>query len=77
MKIRRTGSSWLVEDRGVTVGPGEPVSVSPAQEVQDLPPLRLRKTGSSNWSFLSKVLFVTFFLHNRSCYKKSLILEES
>ena len=61
MKIRRTGSSWLVEDRGVTVGPGEPVSVSPAQEVQDLPPLRLRKTGSSNWSFLSKVLFEMFF----------------
>ena len=87
MEIRRTATTWHIQDRGVSVpvgpvlgdpvdsvnvdtlpvglvpgepAPGEPVSESPDPDVQDLPPLRLRKTGSSNWSFLPKVL-LTFF----------------
>ena len=77
MKIRRTATSWLIQDRGVSgpvpVGPvhDDPVSLSPAP---DLPPLRLRKTGSTNWSFLPKVFFNNF--HSRSLVKSVLFRRE-
>ena len=47
------------------------VYLSPAP---DLPPLRLRKTGSTNWSFLPKVFFNNF--HSRSLVKSVLFRRE-
>ena len=65
MKIRRTETSWLIQDKGdsgpVPVGPVPaslapvPASLAPVPDTRDLPPLVLRKSGSSNWTFLPKV----------------------
>ena len=72
MKIRRTETSWLIQDKGdsvtVPVGPGPasmtPSSLTPVPASLLLPPLVLRKSGSSNWTFLPKVL--TFFTKGSS-----------
>ena len=68
MKIRRTETSWLIQSRRRDSGPGGPdiassvpassvpASLAQVPDTRDLPPLVLRKSGSSNWTFLPTVL---------------------